>query len=75
MFPKFGLNKNIDPVINKFSKYFWEIRKGTNRPIVIFVSLISILQNIQKISTFYTVIDNFRESLRVYMNRVDHDFN
>ena len=38
-------------------------------------SNITILQNIRKISTFYEVIENFRESMRVYLIRVVNDFN
>ena len=68
---------------NQFFRYFWKIGKGINRAIVTFVfrftflknwSNISKLQNIMKIPTFFTIIENFCESVTAYMNRVGHDF-
>ena len=32
-------------------------------------------QNVRKSSTFYTVIEKFRESVRIYMKRDDYNFN
>ena len=61
-------------------KYF--LRNGFNRCIVTFVCSISflksgcnisILYNIRKISTFYTIVEKFCERVRIYMNRVGHD--
>ena len=65
-----------------FQTYFWEIRKCTSRSIVYVNRCYSLkicvvstyLKNIEKIFPFHKVTENFHESLRVYMNRVDHDF-
>ena len=70
--------------VNQFFKYFFKIRKDTQGPIVTFVcritflknwSNISILYKIREIFIYYTVIESFRQSLRICMNPFDHDFN
>ena len=81
IFCQFGLIKRID-LSKDFSNLFWEIRKGTNKSIVyvnryysLKIGVISrYLKTIAKILPFHKVTENFRESLRVYMNRVEHDF-
>ena len=70
--------------INQIFKNFWEIREIKYRSIVNFVCRItffenwcniSILLNIKKITTLYTIIEKICVYLRVNMNRADHDFN
>ena len=56
-FWKFGLYKRIDKSINQFFKYFWEIRKYTNRAIVTFVCRMTFFKNLRNIS----ILHNIRE--------------
>ena len=74
-------HKWIDLDINHFFKVFWEIWESAYRSIVSFVCRItyfenwcniSIFQNIRKFTTFYTIIENVCEYLRVNMNRIDY---
>ena len=65
------IHKRIDLSINQFFKYIWEIRKDTNRLVVILVFCITTFS----VAPIFTQFLKIRVSVRVYVNRTDHDFN